>query len=193
MGNFLVRSWRPLALRGLVSVLFGMVALVWPSLTLAALVLLFGAFALIDGLLAIAAAAFLRVRQHGWKLLLEGLIGAAIGLAAFFWTGMTTLVLIDLIAFWAMVTGILEIVLAVRIREDVPGELLLAIGGVASVLLGMAMLAFPTASALVIVTMLGCYAIVFGAVMLGLAFRLRRFTARWDPFEDHFPSGSGTA
>ena len=194
---FIVRSWKPLALRGLAGVLFGLVAFLWPSITLAGLVLLFGAYALVDGLFTITAVTRQQAREHAWTLALEGLIGLGIGLAAFLWTGMTAVVLVNIVAFWAIFTGILEIALAVRLRREIPGEFLLGLAGGASVLLGVLMFLWPAASAFVIVVMLGCYALFFGASMLALAFRLRRLTSRLETFHDvprsHLRSHHGTA
>jgi uncharacterized membrane protein HdeD (DUF308 family) len=165
-----VRSWRALVPRGIIAILFGLVAFLWPSITLSALVLLFGAYALLDGVLALAAG----THRRAWMLLLEGLLGVGIGLAAFFWTGFTTVVLVDLIALWAIATGLLELVAAVHLRREVPGELMLGMAGCASILLGVLMMAWPRLSAFVIVTLLGFYALFFGSTMLMLALRLRK-------------------
>ena len=182
MEIFFVRGWKPLALRGLVSVLFGFVAFLWPTITLTALVLLFGAYSLVDGVLALAAGTRQGARQHGWLLALEGLIGVGIGLAAFLYTGMTALVLVDLIGAWAILTGILEVFAAVRLRRELPGELLFGFAGCASIVLGAMMLVWPTAGAFVIVVLLGCYAFFFGTAILLLALRLRRLTSRIESF-----------
>jgi uncharacterized membrane protein HdeD (DUF308 family) len=174
MEIFFAQSWKTLALRGLAGVLFGMLAFLWPSMTLATLVLAFGAYALVDGLLALVTATRQRVREHVLKLVVEGLIGIGIGLAAFLWTGMTALILVDLIALWAIATGVLEVLLALRLRHKVAGEALLGFAGGASVLLGVMVLLWPSLSALVIVVLLGTYALFFGAAMLVFALRLRR-------------------
>lgn len=168
----IVRNWSALVFRGVVAILFGLVAFLWPSITLSALVLLFGAYALLDGVLALAAGS----HRRAWMLLLEGLLGVGIGLAAFLWTGFTTVVLVDLIALWALATGVLELVAAVHLRREVPGELLLGVAGSASILLGVLMIAWPRLSAFVIVTLLGLYALFFGSAMLILALRLRALT-----------------
>ncbi len=192
MEVFIVRSWKVLALRGLAGVLFGVIALLWPSITLVALVLLFGGYAMVDGLLALAAATRQRAREHAGTLAIEGLLGLGAGLAAVLWTGMTAVVLVTLIAFWAVLTGILELVLAVRLRHEIPGELLLAFSGGVSILLGLLMLTRPVASAFVIVVLLGSYALCFGASMLLLALRLRRRTSSFDE-PHHLRSSHGTA
>jgi uncharacterized membrane protein HdeD (DUF308 family) len=176
------RSWKALALRGVVGILFGLVAFLRPGITLSALVLLFGAYCLIDGILAIVAGTRQRAREYAFLLAIEGLIGVSIGVVAFLWTGMTALVLIDLIAFWAIFTGLLEIAAAVRVRRALPGVFLLGLGGVASVVLGVMALLWPAAGALVIVALLGWYALFFGAALLLLALRLRRLSKSLEPF-----------
>jgi uncharacterized membrane protein HdeD (DUF308 family) len=168
---FIVRSWKALALRGLAGILFGLAALLWPSITVVALVLLFGAYAMIDGILALAAAG-VGTRAPTWTVALEGVLGIGVGLAAFFWTGISALVLVSLIGFWAAVTGILEIALAIRLRREVPGELFLGLSGAVSLLLGIVMFVLPGAGAFAIVWLLGGYAFCFGALTLTLAFRL---------------------
>src|SRR5689334_9691466 len=111
----LTRSWWALALRGLFALLFGVLAILWPGLTLEVLVLLWGAYALADGVFAIAAAIAGAGRfHHWWALLLEGVVGIAAGVVTFLWPGITALALLFVIAAWAVVTGILEIVAAIR-------------------------------------------------------------------------------
>jgi uncharacterized membrane protein HdeD (DUF308 family) len=119
------------------------------------------------------------------SIVLEGLLGLGFGLAACLWTGMTALVLVDLIACWAIVTGQLELTLAIRLRRVIPGELLLELAGGVSLLLGIVMLLRPEGSAVILVILLGGYALFLGAMMLALAFRLRR----WG---DHFESAGPT-
>jgi uncharacterized membrane protein HdeD (DUF308 family) len=172
----LVGSSKALAVRGLVAMVFGILALLMPHVMTTALVLFFGAYALLDGVTAIVAASQERLRRHIGVLVLEGVVGITTGFAAFFFTDMAAVVLIDLIAAWAILTGIVEIIAAVRLRKVVRGELLLAFAGVMSITLGIAMLVRPRAGALAIVALLGCYALVFGAAILLLAWRLRRLT-----------------
>ena len=144
------------------------------SVTLAALVLLFGVYALFDGIAAIVLGTRDEAREHGWAILLEGFAGVGLALAILLWTRMPAALLVLLIAFWAIATGILELFAAIRLRRELPGEVLLGIAGAASVLLGFALLFWPTGGALVLVVLLGSYALVFGAAMLLQAFRLRR-------------------
>jgi uncharacterized membrane protein HdeD (DUF308 family) len=175
----LARNWWALALRGFLAVLFGIMAFALPGITLGALVLLYGAYALIDGIFAIAAA--LVGRTGGlpwWALLVEGLVGIAVGVMTFAWPGITALVLLYLIAAWAVVTGVLEIAAAIQLRREVRGEWLLALSGVLSVLFGLALVINPGAGALAVVWLIGAYAIAFGALLLVLGFRLRSFSRR---------------
>ncbi|MFO0574530.1 MAG: HdeD family acid-resistance protein [Polyangia bacterium] len=171
ISNLLSPGWRALALRGALSIVFGVLALIWPGLTLATLVLLFGAYSLADGAFAIVAA--LRRHARSWPLVVEGAVGIAAGLGAFLWPGLTALALVYLIAAWAVVTGALEIAAAVRLRRVIQGEWLLALSGVASIALGLLLMARPGLGALALVGLLAAYAIVFGGLLLGLALRLR--------------------
>ena len=184
-----VRSWKTLAARGIVGLLFGVVALSWPTIKLTELVILFGGYALLDGVLALATGAHLRARvAHRWLHLLEGFIGVGIGLAVFLSTGITTLLLVDLIGVWAVATGVLEIAMAVRLRHELPGEVLLVVAGASSALLGVLMLLWPVTGAFIIVILLGCYALFFGTAILMLAIRLRRLTSKSEPL----PGSPGT-
>jgi uncharacterized membrane protein HdeD (DUF308 family) len=170
----LARNWWVLALRGAIAVLFGLAAFVWPGITLAALVLLFGAYTLVDGVFAVIAALTGRSgHERWWVLLLEGLVGIAVGVLTFIWPAITEFALLYLIAAWAVVTGVIEIIAAIRLREELEGEWLLILGGIASVLLGLILLARPGAGALAVIWMIGAYAIVFGVLLVILAFRLR--------------------
>ncbi|MDB9331196.1 HdeD family acid-resistance protein [Nodularia spumigena CS-591/04] len=174
MGTRLARNWWTVALRGAIAIIFGLAALFWPDITLTALIFIFAAFVLVSGvLLAIAAFRDGLTHTHGWLMLLEGAIGIAVGIMAFIWPGITALVLLYLIAAWAIVTGVLEIIAAIQIRKEIQNEWLLAIAGIASVLFGVLLLVWPLAGALAILWIIGAYAIIFGILLLILAFRLR--------------------
>lgn len=176
MGTRLARNWWTVALRGAISIIFGLAALFWPDITLTALVFIFAAFVLVSGvLLAIAAFRDGLTHTHGWLMLLEGAIGIAIGIMAFIWPGITALVLLYLIAGWAIVTGVLEIIAAIQIRKEIENEWLLALAGIASVLFGLLLIVWPIAGALAILWIIAAYAIVFGILLLILAFRLRNW------------------
>jgi uncharacterized membrane protein HdeD (DUF308 family) len=171
----LARNWWALALRGLLAVLFGLAAFLWPGISLVALVTLFGAYALVDGIFAIVSA--FRTSEW-WPLLLEGIAGIAAGVITFLWPGITAFALVYLIAAWAIVTGIFEIIAAVRLRKAIENEWLLGLGGLASVALGVIMIAAPGAGALGLVWAIGAYALVFGVTLIALGFRLRGLQER---------------
>jgi uncharacterized membrane protein HdeD (DUF308 family) len=173
MTTVLTRNWWALALRGIFAILFGLAAFVIPGVTLAVLVALFGAYAVVDGVLAIVAGVRAAERhERWWSLVLKGLAGIVAGVLAFIWPALTALALLYLIAGWAIVTGVLEIVAAVHLHRA-HGEWLLIVNGVLSILFGLFAIVWPGAGVLTLLWMIGVYAIVFGAVLLVLAFRLR--------------------
>jgi uncharacterized membrane protein HdeD (DUF308 family) len=176
MLEYLTRHWWSVALRGVLAVAFGVVAWIWPHITVHALVLLYGFYALVDGLLALAALLVggSLVRERRVWLLVEGVAGIAAGVIAFLWPGITALVLLYLIAAWAIATGILEIAAAVWLRRELRGEWLLALGGVVSVLFGAFLIVRPGEGAIAVVWLIGLFAIVFGVALIGLGLRLRR-------------------
>ena len=171
MLHTLAANWWALALRGLVAVLFGLLTFFLPGITLVTLVLLFGAYALVDGVFNVIA--FFRVASHQWALLIEGVIGIIAGILTFAWPAITAIVLLYVIAFWAILTGVFEIVAGIRLRKVITNEWLLLVMGVLSFLFGLLILFAPGAGALAIVLWIGAYALVFGIFLLALAFRLR--------------------
>ena len=176
----LVGDWRLIALRGAASVLFGVLALAWPGLTVTALVLLFGLFVLVDGIgnLALAVSFPTNARHRRKALLLEGVAGVLVGAVTFAWPGVTGLALLWIIAIWAIVTGGLEIAAAVRLRRALRGDWLLGIVGVLSVIFGIFLLITPGKGALVITWAIGWYAVIFGVLLLVLAWRVRKIQMR---------------
>lgn len=168
------RNWWLLAIRGVAGILFGIGAFVWPGITLAALVLLFGAYVLIDGVLAVATG--IRMRHHmdrWWLVVLEGIAGIILGVFTFASPGATALVLISFIAAWSIITGVLEIATAVRMRKLIENEWLLIASGIVSVIFGALLIVFPSAGALSLVWLIGFYSLLFGVLMLLFSFRLR--------------------
>jgi uncharacterized membrane protein HdeD (DUF308 family) len=162
-----------MVLRGIAAIAFGILAFIWPRITVAVLVFLWGAYALVDGIFAIVAG----IKSHGeykrWGLLLfEGILGVIAGVLAFVIPGITALILLILIAAWAIVTGVFEIAAAIQLRKQIHNEWLLALAGVASILLGIALLINPLAGVLAVVWIIGAYAIVFGALLIALGLRL---------------------
>jgi uncharacterized membrane protein HdeD (DUF308 family) len=177
MTTTLARNWWVLALRGVVAILFGIIAFIWPGLTLISLVLLFGAYAFLDGIFSIIAAWRGReTNERWWALLLEGILGLAAGVIAFVWPGAAAVGLLYVIAAWAILTGILEIVAAIRLRQEIDNEWLLGLTGVASIIFGLLLAIWPGAGLLTLTWIIGGYAIAFGVLMLLLAFRLRGWT-----------------
>jgi uncharacterized membrane protein HdeD (DUF308 family) len=166
------RNWWAVALRGLAGVLFGIGAFIWPDITLTALVLLFGAYALVDGGFALFNA-FASGKPFRGMGVIEGLAGIAIGIIALAWPGTTALALIYLIAAWAVITGILEILAAIELRKLIENEWMLGLGGLASVAFGVLMALQPGAGGLALTWLIGAYALIFGALLIALGFRLR--------------------
>ena len=180
----LSRNWWAIALRGVAAIIFGLLTFVMPGITLAVLVLLFGAYAIVDGiftLVAVARGQAVARAEPRWVLVLEGVVSIAAGLVAFLWPGLTALALVYLIAAWAIVTGVLEIVAAVRLRRQIDNEWWLGLSGALSVVFGVLLMAAPGAGALAMVFWIGAYAILFGALLVGLAFRLRSVRSRIEP------------
>ncbi len=170
----LSQNWWAVALRGGLAILFGLLALIWPGITLEVLALCFGAYAFVAGVFAIAAVATgYQERARWWALLLEGVVGIAVGVITFFWPGITLLALLYLFAFWAIATGVFEITTAVRLREYIQGEWLLALAGIFSVLFGLALAVWPVAGLIALAWLIGIYAILVGVVLMALGFRLR--------------------
>jgi len=157
-----------------VGILLGIFTFLWPQITLTSLVLLFGAYALIDGAISLAGAVRAAEHHERWgALLLEGIAGMVVAAITIAWPGITALVLVYLIAGWAVITGLAEIAAAVRLRRHIAGEWLLGMGGVLSVIFGVLIAFAPIAGALVIAVWFGVYALIFGIVLVTLGLRLR--------------------
>jgi uncharacterized membrane protein HdeD (DUF308 family) len=172
METTLFRHWWAIALRGVIAIVFGLVALLWPRLTLEALVVCFGAFALVDGMFAVVVALGDRGTHTRWGVLLaEGLVGIAIGLLTFFWPLITALALLYLIATWAILTGVLEIAVAAWMHRAMGNEWLQLFGGIASLLFGVLMAVLPGVGLLALTWLIGVYALVFGVLLIVLGFR----------------------
>ncbi len=173
------RNWWAVLLRGIFAVLFGILAFRAPVITLAALVTLFGIYALVDGLVALfAAIGGWSYREDRWLLVLEGLIGLGAAFATLFSTALTAMALMFFIAAWALSTGILKIVAAIRLRKEISGEFWMALSGIASVVFAFLVMMNPVAGALTMVWLIGWYAIFMGAMLIMLSFKLRSFRTR---------------
>ncbi len=191
----LMHNWWAVVLRGAAAILFSIVVFTQPAISLAALVIAFGAYALADGILSLISA----FRRHGrdearWYLVLEGVIGIAAGVLTFFWPAISLMAFIYVIAARALITGVLEIIAAVRLRKVITNEVFLGLAGVASIALGVALIFAPAAGALALVLWLGAYALLFGVALVTLGFRLRSWSK--EPEDTEFrgaPGPFGTA
>ena len=177
MWGTLGRNWGWIVVRGVAAVIFGVLALLLPGITLAALVLVWGAYALADGVLALIAAS--RIRDRGkpfWALLIVGILGIGAGILTFIWPAMTALVLLAFIAAWSLAMGVFQIIAAIRLRKTIEHEWLLGLSGLLSVIFGLLMLISPGAGALAVLWVIGAYAIVFGVLLIALGLKLRSHT-----------------
>jgi len=174
MVHALAKNWWMLLLRGIAAIIFGGLALAWPGITLVTLILFYGAFVLVDGVLAIVAAITGGAPAPRWWLAIVGLLGIAAGLLTFLMPGVTAIVLLYFIAGWAIATGAFQIIGAIRLRKEIDNEWLLILCGIISVLFGVAMMLSPGAGALALIWVIGGYAIVIGVLLVVLSFRLKK-------------------
>ncbi|MDQ7262858.1 HdeD family acid-resistance protein [Paracoccus sp. PS-1] len=165
--------WVPL-LRGIAAILFGLMALIWPGLTVYALLLVFGAYAIFDGVMAIVTA-FRRkaADDRWWAWALDGVLSILIGLMALFWPEATALAFILWMAAWGVVAGVFRIIAAIRLRDEIEGEWALGLSGLLLVVWGVLMALVPAAGLLGIAWLIGLFALLIGVAMIVLAFRLR--------------------
>jgi uncharacterized membrane protein HdeD (DUF308 family) len=173
----LASNWWLEVLRGVAAIIFGILAFAWPGITLLTLVLFWGAFALVDGVLAIIAAVKGGNPMPRWWLAIVGLAGLAAGALTFLMPGLTALVLVTFIAVWAIVLGVMEIIGAIKLRKEVQGEWLLILNGVISVLFGLVLLWRPVTGALALVWIIGAYAIILGVIYVMFGLKLRKHAA----------------
>src|SRR5512144_1607042 len=176
MLHALAKSWWVLLLRGIAAIVFGVLAFAWPGLTLVTLVLLYGAFALVDGALSLIAAFTGGAKPiPTWWLVVVGLLGIAAGVVTFLWPGITAVLLVVFIGAWALVHGIFEIIGAIQLRKEIDNEWMLILGGLLSVVFGLLVLFAPGAGALGLIWAIAAYSIVFGILFIALALRLRNY------------------
>ena len=173
----LLHNWWAVVLRGAVAMLFSIVMFVRPAISLRALVLAFGLYAFVDGVLSLISA----FRRHvhdtpRWYLVLEGVLGIAAGVLTFFWPAISLLAFLYVIAARAIVAGVLEIVAAVRLRRVITNELFLVLAGLASIAFGVFLVFAPAAGALALVFWLGAYTLLFGVALVMLGLRLRSWS-----------------
>jgi uncharacterized membrane protein HdeD (DUF308 family) len=179
MFGLVTRHWWVFAIRGIAAIVFGILTFISPAATLAALVLLFGAYVLVDGvsLLAALVRGDAVARSHAWAVGIMGVLGIVAGVATFMWPGQTALSLLYLVAFWAVAMGGFQVVAAVVLRRELHGEFWMALGGIASIVFGAFLVAFPGEGLLSLVWLVGVWSVVFGVSNLGLAYRLRGIAA----------------
>jgi len=174
LSSMLSRNWWLMVLRGLAAIGFGLLIFAKPGISLQVLVYLFGVYVLVEGILGVSLAIQARNTVDSWGLLLLwGLLGIAVGILAFTRPDITALALLFYIALWAIATGVLEIAVAIRLREVIANEWLLILAGLVSVAFGALLIARPDAGALAVLGLIGAYAIVFGVLLLIFAFRVR--------------------
>src|SRR5919106_5390344 len=174
MENTLARNWWLVVLRGVLAILFGITAFVWPQVTLVILVWMFGIYALVDGLVSVGTGlSRSKDSPRWWAFLVEGLVSIVAAVIALIWPGLATLAIVLLIAGWAVLTGILEIIAAIRLTHEINNEWLLALGGIISIVLGVFLFLQPFAGGVAIVWTIAAYAIIFGVLLIALGFRLR--------------------
>ena len=177
--KILSRYWWMTLIRGFLWILFGIVLFVEPGLSLVTLALIFGLFVLADGIGNIVSAVGGRDQhEYWWLLLIVGLCGIGIGLLSIFNPALTALALLFYIAIWAIVTGVLQVVAALRLRQEIEGEFWLILGGLASIAFGVLVVARPGVGALSVLWLIGAFAIVYGILQIGLALRARGFVMK---------------
>jgi uncharacterized membrane protein HdeD (DUF308 family) len=167
--RYLADHWWAVLLRGIAAILFGVLAFAWPGLTIALLVLIWGAYALIDGIFALIAG----IRAKYGTLILLGILGIAAGVVTFFWPGITAITLLWIIAFWAIFAGVMQIAAAIRLRREIRGEWVLILSGLCTVALGALLIMYPGAGAVSIAWLIASFAVAWGVLLCILAFKLK--------------------
>jgi uncharacterized membrane protein HdeD (DUF308 family) len=172
------KHWWQIALRGFLALIFGILVLAWPGVALAILAIIFGAYVFVDGIFTLVAAVNYKAGagRRTW-LFIRGIAGIVVGLITFFWPAITALALVIIIAAWALVTGVMELIFAFKANQDSAIRWMFAISGILSLILGALMLAQPIIGALVIVWVIGAYAVLAGILLIILGFRLRSVKA----------------
>jgi uncharacterized membrane protein HdeD (DUF308 family) len=177
MSETLLHAWWMLALRGVIAIVFGALALMWPGLTLLALIILFAAYAMAGGVVwVIGAVRHRRTDRYWWIPLLFGLLSIGAGVIALVYPTLTALALVLLMGANAVVSGVIDIVLAIRLRRHIPNEFLLVLVGVVSLAFGIMVLMFPAGGALALVWLVSAYAILAGVLFVALSLRVRTWS-----------------
>jgi uncharacterized membrane protein HdeD (DUF308 family) len=190
-GNLFVETlaerWWMLVVRGIAAIVFGILTFAVPQSSLFALVILWGAYAIVDGVFALmlAARSGRAGERWGW-MLIEGLVGIGAGVVTFVWPQITAIVLLTVIAFWAVLTGVAEVAMAITLRREIKGEWFLALSGLLSMAFGVLLLANPGRGALALAWTIGAYALAFGVMLIALGVKLKRWARSG---EHQFPGG----
>ena len=176
----LARNWWLIAIRGIAAIAFGVIAFLWPNVTVVVLIALFGAYALIDGisLLASLVRGDPAARRHGWTVGAIGVIGILAAVVTFLWPNLTALTLVYVVGFWSIAIGVFQVAAAIRLRQEIEGELWLALGGVLAILFGLYIVVFPGSGLISLIWLVGAWAILFGIANLVVAWRLREMANR---------------
>jgi uncharacterized membrane protein HdeD (DUF308 family) len=170
----MIRNWWAFILRGAIAVIFGILAFFWPGITIAALVFLFGFYVLLDGIFAVYSAIRALGKGQSWFfLVIEGILGIVAGIITIVWPAITALVLVFIIGFWAILTGVMEIMTAIRLRREITNEWALGIAGAISIIFGIIMLIWPGSALLSFAWLIGLFAILFGISFIAIGWRFK--------------------
>lgn len=172
----LASAWWLVLIRGICAIIFGILALVWPGITLYTLVIFFGAYAIVSGAFTLFSAFRHDAQSKGW-LIASGVLGIVAGIVAFVWPGITTLALLFVIAFWAIFTGVAEIAGGIRLRKVIDNEWMLIVGGALSLILGILLLIWPATGALALTWLIGLFALIYGIAMVVLSFKVKNLVS----------------
>lgn len=170
----LAKNWWVLLLRGLAGIAFALLAFTWPKLTLVTLILFYGAYLAVEGVMDLVAAIRGGTMAPRWWLAIAGVVALAGAIATFLVPGLTALVLLYIIAGWAIARGVFEIIGAIMLRRQIDNEWLLIFSGILSAVFGICILLWPGAGALSLIWIIGAYALAAGVLCVGFAFRLKR-------------------
>jgi uncharacterized membrane protein HdeD (DUF308 family) len=175
MLDILARGWWVFAVRGIAAIAFGILAVLWPAPTIVAFVLLFAVYAIVDGgsMLVSLVRGDSAARRNAWSVAIIGILGVIAGVVAFVLPGPTAIALTYVVGAWAIAAGVFQIVAAIRLRQQIEGELWLAIGGILTLVFGLYLVLFPGSGIISLVLLVAAWAIAFGVFSLILAFRLR--------------------
>ncbi|MBV9277419.1 MAG: HdeD family acid-resistance protein [Candidatus Eremiobacteraeota bacterium] len=178
MINVLARNWWAFLIRGIAGILFGVLAFLWPGVTLLVLAIMLGAYALVDGIFALVAAFSHAGPSHRGWLIFEGVLGIALGILIWLFPLYSAALLVYFIAFWAIATGVVEIIAGIRLRKMVANEVLYILAGIASIVFGALVLRNPAAGAVAVIWLIASYAIIFGVLQIALSLRLKALASK---------------